>query len=74
MGHEVDGTKRLSSVGVGIEEKQLRDGLSSENKRPFIKIGYIQVAAHCATGRTAIPSLSLSLSSGLEPAVWSGYT
>ena len=33
--HEVDGVKRLSSVGVGIEEKQLTEGSYSENKRPF---------------------------------------
>ena len=35
--HEVEEAKGLSSVGVRIEleEKQLRDGLSSEDKRPF---------------------------------------
>ena len=35
---DVDRVKRLSSVRVGIEQKQLRNELSSENKHSFIKL------------------------------------
>ena len=50
--------KRLSCVGGGIEEKQMREGLSSENKSPFIKIGY-----SCALRRrkTAVPTVPFKL-------------